>query len=183
MSYYVLYCHVLLFSFTHCRRHTVASVFHCEDLFLHGSSYFTGVNCWSHPIFYGAKYSSHHISSFLPGVNCLSHQIFYGANCSSHHVVSFFTGVNGWATLLSMVLPFKPPLFLVLSWVLTVLATLFSTVLTVQATMFLAFSWVLTVLATLFRFLVLSWVLTVLATLSFFTGVNCFSHPKLVHGC
>ena len=41
------------------------------------------------------KYSSHHISSFLTGVNCLSHPIFYGANCSSHHVVSFFTGVNG----------------------------------------------------------------------------------------
>ena len=75
-------------------RHSVASVFHCEDLFLHWSSYFPGVNCWSHPIFYGAKYSSHHISSVLPGVNCLSHQIFYGANCSSHHVVSFFTGVN-----------------------------------------------------------------------------------------
>ena len=88
-------CHVtccivmLLFSFTHCRRHSVASIFHCEDLF---------------------------------------------------------------------------PLFLVLSWVLTVLATLFCTVLTVQATMLLAFSRVLTVLATLFRFLVLSWVLTVLAT-------------------
>ena len=76
-------------------RHSVASVFHCEDLFLHWSSYFPGVNCWSHSIFYGAKYSSHHISSVLPGVNCLSHQMFYGANCSSHHVVSFFTGVNG----------------------------------------------------------------------------------------
>ena len=52
-------------------------------------------NCWRHPIFYGAKYSSHHINSFLTGVNYLSHPIFYGANCSSHHVVSFFTGVNG----------------------------------------------------------------------------------------
>ena len=38
MSCYVLYRHVLLFSFTHCRRHSVASVFHCEDLFLHWSS-------------------------------------------------------------------------------------------------------------------------------------------------
>ena len=38
MSCYVVYRHVLLFSFTHCRRHSVASVFHCEDLFLHWSS-------------------------------------------------------------------------------------------------------------------------------------------------
>ena len=160
MSCYVLYRHVLLFSFTHCWRHSVASVFHCEDLFLHGSSYFTGVNCWSHPIFYGAKYSSQHISSFLTGVNCLSHPIFYGANCSSHHVVSFFTGVNGLSHPIVYGAMFKPPLFLVLSWVLTVLATLFSTVLTVQATMFLAFSRVLTVLATLLRT-----VLTVQATM------------------
>ena len=35
---------------------------------------------------------------------------------------------------------FKPPVFLVLSWVLTVLATLFSMVSTVQATLFFAFS-------------------------------------------
>ena len=35
--------------------HSVASVFHCDDLFLHWSSYFPGVNCWSHSIFYGAK--------------------------------------------------------------------------------------------------------------------------------
>ena len=27
------------------------------------------------------------ISSFT-GVNCLSHPIFYGANCSNHHVIS-----------------------------------------------------------------------------------------------
>ena len=94
MSCYVLYRHVLLFSFTHCRRHSVASVFHCEDLFLHWSSSFTGVTCWSHPIFYGVNYLSHCISSFLMGFNCLSHPIFYGANCSSHHVLSFFTGVN-----------------------------------------------------------------------------------------
>ena len=65
--------------------------------------------------------------------------------------LSFFMGVNCLATLFR---------FLVLSWVLTVLATLFSTVLTVQATMFLAFSRVLTVLATLFRT-----VLTVQATM------------------
>ena len=157
-------------------RHSVASVFHCEDLFLHWSSYFPGVNCWSHSIFYGAKYSSHHISSVLPGVNCLSHQIFYGANCSSHHVVSFFTGVNGLshpsvygatvqatiifsfvmgvnclATLFRTVLTVQVTMFLAFSRVLTVLATLFRTVLTVQVTMFLAFSQVLTVLATLFR--------------------------------
>ena len=50
MSCYVLYRHVRLFSFTHCRRHSVASVFYCEDLFLHWSSSFMGVNCWSHPI-------------------------------------------------------------------------------------------------------------------------------------
>ena len=75
MSCYVLYRHVLLFSFTHCRRHSVGSVFYCEDLFLHWSSSFTGVNCWSHTIFYGANYSSHHISSFFTGVNCLSHPI------------------------------------------------------------------------------------------------------------
>ena len=35
---------------------------------------------------------------------------------------------------------FKPPVFLVLSWVLTVLATLFSMVPTVQASLFFAFS-------------------------------------------
>ena len=56
---------------------------------------FTGVNCWSHPIFSGAKCSSQHVISFLTDVNCWSHPIFYGANYSSHHVVSFFTGVNG----------------------------------------------------------------------------------------
>ncbi|CAH3171554.1 unnamed protein product, partial [Porites evermanni] len=54
MSCYVLYRQfVLLFSFTHCWRHSVASVFHCEDFS------FMGVNCWIHPIFYGANYSSH----------------------------------------------------------------------------------------------------------------------------
>ena len=75
--------------------YSVASVFHYENLFLHWSSAFMGVNCWIHPIFCGANYSSHHVSSFLTGVNCLSHPFFYGANCSSHHVVSFFIGVNG----------------------------------------------------------------------------------------
>ena len=94
MSCYVLYCHVLLFSFTHCRRHSVTSVFHCEDLFLRWSSYFTGFNCWSHPSFCGAKYSSHYISSFLTGVNCLSHPIYYGANCSSHHVVTCYVSIS-----------------------------------------------------------------------------------------
>ena len=71
--------------------------FHCEDLFLRWSSdcSFTGVNCWSHPIFSGANCSSQHVISFLTDVNCWSHPIFYGANYSSHHVVSFFTGVNG----------------------------------------------------------------------------------------
>ena len=100
-------------------RHSVGSVFHCEDLFLHGSSYFPGVNCLSHQIFYVANCSSHHVVSFFRGVNGLSHPIVYaatvqatiifsfvigvncfshpvqnGANCSSHHVLSFFTGVN-----------------------------------------------------------------------------------------
>ena len=150
MSCYVLYRHVLLFSFTHCRRHSVASVFHCEDLFLHWSSYFPGVNCWSHSIFYGAKYSSHHISSVLSGVNCLSHQIFYGANCSSHHVVSFFTGVNGlshpivYGATVQATIIFSS--FMGVNCY--VWATLFSKVLTFQATMFLAFSRVLTVWAT-----------------------------------
>ena len=58
------------------------------------SSFLTGVNCFSHPIFYGANCSSHHIVSSFTGVNGLSHLIFYGANCSSHHVLSFFVGVN-----------------------------------------------------------------------------------------
>ena len=83
-------------------------------------SSFMDVICFSHPIFYGAKGSSHHVLSFFVGVNCLSHTvfsmvltvqatsifssfmgvnclnhpIFYGANCSSHHVLSFFAGVN-----------------------------------------------------------------------------------------
>ena len=149
MSYYVLYRHVLLFSFTHCRWHSVASVFHCEDLFLHWSSYFPGVKCWSHPIFYGAKYSSHHISSFLPGVNCLSHQIFYGANCSSHHVVSFFTGVNGLshpivygATVQATII------FSSVTGVNCLSHPVSSMVLTDQATIFLTFWRVLTVWAT-----------------------------------
>ena len=109
-------------------------------------SFLTGVNCLSHPIFYGANCSSHHVVSFFTGVNglshpivygatvqatiifssvmgvnCFSHPIFYGANCSSHHVLSFFTGVNCLSHPVS------------------------SMVLTVQATMFLAFSRVLTV--------------------------------------
>ena len=146
MSCYVLYRHVLLFSFTHCRRHSVASVFYCEDLFLHWSSSFRdvnglshpivygatvqatiifssvmGVNCLSHPIFYGANCSSHHVLSFFAGVNGLGHPIFYGANCSSHHVLSFFAGVNCLSH------------------------PVFSMVLTVQATMFLAFLRLLTV--------------------------------------
>ena len=134
MSCYVLYRHVLLFSFTHCRRHSVASVFHCEDLFLHWSSYFPGVKCWSHPIFYGAKYSSHHISSFLPGVNGLSHPIVYGATVQATIIFSSVMGVNC----------FSHPIFyganclshlVIRSWVLTVLATLFCVVLTVQVTM------------------------------------------------
>ena len=95
MSCYMLYRHVLLFSFTHCRRHSVASVFLCEDLFLHWSSSFTGVNCWSHPIFYGAN-SSHHVSGFLTGVNCLSYPIFF------------------------VVLPVQATMFLAFSQVLTV---------------------------------------------------------------
>ena len=77
--------------------HFFWAVFHCEDLFLRWSSNcsFTGVNCWSHPIFSGVNCSSQHVISFLTDVNCWSHPIFYGANYSSHHVVSFFAGVNG----------------------------------------------------------------------------------------
>ena len=150
MSCYVLYRHVLLFSFTHCWWHSVATVFHCEELFLHWSSSLTGVTCWSHPIFYGANYSSHRIGSFLTGVNCLSHPIFYGANCSSHHVVSFFTGVNGlshpivYGATVQATIIFSS--FMGVNCY--VWATLFSMVLTFQATMFLAFSRVLTVWAT-----------------------------------
>ena len=88
MSCYVVYRHVLLFSFTHCRRHSVASVFHCEDLFLHWSSYFPGVNCWSHQIFYGANCSSHHVVSFFTGVNGLSHPIVYGATVQATIIFS-----------------------------------------------------------------------------------------------
>ena len=78
---YVMLCAVssicsVVFLFTHCRRHS-ASVFHCEDLFLHWSSSFMGVNCRIHTIFYGANYSSHHVSSFLTGANCLSHPIYF----------------------------------------------------------------------------------------------------------
>ena len=32
--------------------------------------------------------------SSVMGVNCFSHPIFYGANCSSHHVLNFFTGLT-----------------------------------------------------------------------------------------
>ena len=59
--------------------------FHCEDLFLHWSNSYTGVNCF----FYGANYSSHHVSSFLTGLNCLSHPIFF-----------FFMGLTVQATML-----------------------------------------------------------------------------------
>ena len=100
MSCYVLYRHVLLFSFTHCRRHSVASVFHCEDLFLHwssssrvltlGATLFSmvptiqatmllafsqaGANglIMSHPIVYGATVQATMIFSSFIGVNCLS---------------------------------------------------------------------------------------------------------------
>ena len=60
----------------------------------HVVSFFTGVNGLSHPIFYGATVQATIIFSSVMGVNCFSHPIFYGANCSSHHVLSFFTGVN-----------------------------------------------------------------------------------------
>ena len=75
-------------------RHSVASVFHCEDLFLHWSSYFPGVNCWSHQIFYGANCSSHHVVSFFTGVNGLSHPIVYGATVQATIIFSFVIGVN-----------------------------------------------------------------------------------------
>ena len=153
MSCYVLYRQfVLLFSSTHCRRHS-ASVFHCEDLFLHWSSSFMGVNCRIHTIFYGANYSSHHVSSFLTGANCLSHPIYFMVlTVQATMLLAFSQVLTVWATLLSMVLLFKPPLFLVLlsffAGVNCLSHPVFSMVLTVQATMFLAFSRVLTVWAT-----------------------------------
>ena len=149
MSCYVLYHHVLLFSSTHCRWHAVASVFHSEDLFLHWSSSLTGVTCCSHPIFYGANYSSHRISSFLTGVNCLSHPIFHGANCSSHHVVSFFTGVNGLSHPIVYGATVQAAIIFSSAMGVNCLShPVSSMVLTVQATMFLTFSRVFTVWAT-----------------------------------
>ena len=134
MSCYVLYRHVLLFSFTHCWWHSVASVFHCEDLFLHWSSSLSGVTRWSHPIFYGANYSSHRISSFPRVLTVWATQFFMVLTVQATMLLAFSQVLTVWATLLSMVLLFKPPLFLVLSWALTVWATLVSMVLTVQAT-------------------------------------------------
>ena len=62
-------------------------------------------------------------SSFM-GVNCLSHPIFYGANFSSHHVLSFFTGVNCLShPVFSMVRTVQATMFLAFSRVLTVWAT------------------------------------------------------------
>ena len=84
------------------------------------------------------------------GVNCFNHPIFYGANSSSHHVIRSWV-LTVLATRFCVVLTVQVTMFLAFSRVLTVLATLFRTVLTVQATMFLAFSRVLSVLATLFR--------------------------------
>ena len=66
MSCYVLYRHVLLFSLTHCRRHSVASVFHYENLFLHWSSSFMGVNCLSHPIFNSSRHPVNSDRNSLP---------------------------------------------------------------------------------------------------------------------
>ena len=83
-------------------------------------SSFMGVNCFSHPIFYGANCSSHHVLSVFAGVNCLSHPvfsmvltvqatsifssfmgvicfshpIFYGANCSSHCAVTCYVSIS-----------------------------------------------------------------------------------------
>ena len=52
------------------------------------------VNCLSHPIFYGANCSSHHVISFLTGVNGLSHPIVFGATGQVTVIVSSFMGVN-----------------------------------------------------------------------------------------
>ena len=76
------------------------------------------------------------------GVNCFSHPVFYGVNCSSHHVIRSWV-LTVLATLFCVVLTVQVTMSFVhashhvliaFSRVLTVLATLFRTVLTVQAT-------------------------------------------------
>ena len=173
------------------------AVFHCEDLFLCWSSNcsFTGVNCWSHPIFYGASYSSHHVVSFFTGVNglshpmvygatvqatiivssftgvnCLSHRIFCGANCLSHHVLSFFEGANCLSHPIFYGANCSSHHVISLSPMLTVWATLCCTVLTVQANIVVTFyvSYPLFFMLLLVRatmLLAFSRVLTVWATL------------------
>ena len=109
------------------------AVFHCEDLFLCWSSNcsFTGVNCWSHPIFYCTTVQATILLAF-------SRMLTVGATLFSMvlaiqatMLLAFSRVLTVWATLWSMVLLFKPPLLLVLSRVLTVWATVFSVVLTV----------------------------------------------------
>ena len=99
--------------------------------------------------------------------------------CSSTGVVISRVLTVG-ATLFSMVLNIQATILVAFSRVLTVWATQFFTVLTVQATMLSAFSQVLTVWATQCL-----WCYTVQATIIFSSvvRVNCFSHPKLFHGC
>ena len=57
-------------------------------------SSFTGVTCFSLPIFYDANCSSHHVVSFFTGVNGLSHPIVYGATVQATIIFSSFMGVN-----------------------------------------------------------------------------------------
>ena len=133
MSCYVSYRHVLLFSFTHCWWHSVASVFHCEDLFVHWSSGIS-VTCWSHPISMVLTIQATVLVAFSRVLTVWGTQFFMVLTVQATMLLAFSQVLTVWATLLSMVLLFKPPLFLVLSWVLTVWATLVSMVLTVQAT-------------------------------------------------
>ena len=122
----------------------------------------------SHPIFYGANYSSHHVLSFFTGVNCLSHPVFSMVRTVQATMFLAFSRVlTVWATLLSIwyatvqatiivssftgVTCLGHPIFygancssynvISLSRVLIVWATLFRTVLTVQATVLLLVMW------------------------------------------
>ena len=99
------------------------------------------LNGLSHPIFYGAYCSSHHVISlsrvltvwatlfsmvltvqatiflaFSRVLNCLSHPIFYGAYCSSHHVISLSRALTVWDTLFCTVLTVQATVLLIVMW-------------------------------------------------------------------
>ena len=60
--------------------------------------------------------------AFSRVLNGLSHPIFYGAYCSSHHVISLSRVLTVWATLFSMVLTVQATIFLAFSRVLSCLS-------------------------------------------------------------